>query len=103
MKKILIFLILFQIIYIRKNINDPFAKIPICLGEKREEIKCPEIPIDLTYSYILLSPKVYSIKNYEGENYIQEFMNYHYYFFKGIKSKTIFFLNESVCDKQVYD
>ena len=110
MKKFLLFFILFKIIfsyqytYIRKNYSDPLAQVPLCIGNKRENIKCHEIPIDLTYSYILLSPKDYIINdNSKREEYTQEFINYNYYFYKGIKSETIYFLNSSNCYKQLDD
>ena len=101
MKKFLIFFVLFKIItpfqytYIRENSNDPLGKIPICIGENIEGIKCSEIPIDLAYSYLLISPNFYSIKDLKGTDYCQEFINYHYYFLKGIKSETNFFLKKS--------
>ena len=81
MKKFLIFFILFKIItpfqytYIRENSNDPLGKIPICIGENIEGIKCSEIPIDLAYSYLLISPNFYSIKDLKGTDYCQEFIN----------------------------
>ena len=103
MKKIFIFYILFQLIfsfqytYVRKNISDPLAKMPICIGENADNIKCSEIEIDLTYPYILLSPKFYFDKflnDFKLTDYTQEFLDYHYYFYKGVKHKSIFFLKE---------
>ena len=103
MEKIIIFFFLFKIIfsfqytYIRKNISDPLAKIPICIGDNQETIKCSEIPIDLTYPYVLVSPKFYSLKSLKdsnGADYTHEFINYNYYFYKGIKYQSNYFLEK---------
>ena len=105
-EKILIFLIFFQTIFsfeytynIKniKNISDPLAKIPICIGDNQDNIKCSEIPIDLTYPYVLISPKLYSdksIKDIKGADYTQDFINYNYYFYKGIKYQSNYFLKK---------
>jgi hypothetical protein len=84
----------FQYTYIREKLTDPLLKVPICIGENEETIKCSEIPIDLTYPYVLISPNFYldkSIKDNKGVNYFQEFIDYNYYFYKGIKHQTNFF------------
>lgn len=103
MKNIFILYILFgaifsfQYTYKRQNYSDPLAKIPICVGEIQENIKCLEIPVDLTYPYVLLSPKFYfdkSIKDIKNASYTQEFIDYNYYFYKGIKHQTNFYLKK---------
>ena len=103
MKKLIYFFILihiafpFEYTYIRKNISDPLAKIPLCVGENKDNLKCSEITIDLTYPYVLISPNFHYdnvIKNIKGADYTQEFIDYNYYFYKGIKHETNFFLKE---------
>ena len=102
MKKIFIFFILYQLIfsfqytYIRKNISDPLAKMPFCIGENQDNVKCSELVIDLTYPYILISPMHFDkFKNdFKIADYTQEFIDYHYYFYKGLYHKTNYFLKE---------
>ena len=102
--KIISFFILIELIfslqytYVRKNSTDPLVKIPICIGENQENVKCSEISIDLTYPYILISPNFYYDKSINDvdirEDYTQEFIDYNYYFYKGIKYETNFFIKE---------
>lgn len=102
-KNIILYFILFQTvfsfqyIYERKNNSDPLAKIPVCLGDNQENIKCLEFPIDLTYPYVLISPNFYydkSLKNKNDVDYNQELIDYKYYFYKGIKYQTDFFYKD---------
>ena len=64
----------FEYTYTRKNISDSLAKIPLCIGENQDNLKCSEITIDLTYHYVLISPNFYydeTIKDIRGADYTQ--------------------------------